>query len=121
MNIDIKQEMIRINNTVNISMFGNGLRKQRVVVVDDKIIISADHKRVPVLAALDSHERLATRFMDVTILDAYKRKLKEEIEAQLNIPVKSVLKDYDPVCELAVTIIVLDQSVIKEGKDKKKE
>ena len=105
--IDLKQEVMRVNNNVNITMFGTGLRKQRVAIMEDKIVISADHKRIPALAALDGIDRTTTRFVDVAILDEYKRRLKKELIEQIQLPVKSVLKDYDPEHELAVTVIVL--------------
>ena len=105
--IDLKQEVMRVNNNVNITMFGTGLRKQRVAIMEDKIVISADHKRIPALAALDGIDRTTTRFVDVAILDEYKRRLKKELIDQIQLPVKSVLKDYDPEHELAVTVIVL--------------
>lgn len=109
--IDLKQEVMRVNNNVNITMFGTGLRKQRVAIMEDKIVISADHKRIPALAALDGKDRMTTRFVDVAILDEYKRRLKKELIEQIQLPVKSVLKDYDPEHELAVTVIVLTAPV----------
>lgn len=113
--IDLKQEIIRVNNNLNISMFGIGLRKQRVVIVDDdKIIISADHKRIPVLAVLDQSNRSITRSVDVAILDEYKRRLKAELADQLQLPIKCVLKDYDPECELALTVIILSRPLSRE-------
>jgi len=105
--IDWKQEVMRVNNNVNITMFGTGLRKQRVAIIEDKIIISADHKRIPALAALDGRDRMTTRFVDVAILDEYKRRLKQELVTQIKLPVKCVLKDYDPENELAITVIVV--------------
>jgi len=107
--IDIKQEIMRINNNVNINIFGTGLRRQRVVIVDDKIVISADNKRIPALAAIDKKDRTTTRFVDVALLDEYKQQLYKELKQQLKLPVKCVLKDYDPYCELAVTVIVLEE------------
>ena len=105
--IDIKQEVMRVNNNVNITMFGTGLRKQRVSITEDKIVISADHKRIPALAALDGIDRTTTRFVDVAILDEYKRRLKKELIEQIKLQAKSVLKHYDPEHELAITVIVL--------------
>jgi hypothetical protein len=111
--IDLKQEIIRVNNNLNISMFGIGLRKQRVVMVDDdKIMISADHKRIPVLAVLDQTNRSITRSVDVAILDEYKRRLKVELAGQLQLPVKCIFKDYDPEAEMALTVIVLSQPLL---------
>ena len=91
--IDLKQEIMRINNIINIGMFGTGLRKQRVVLVEDMVIISADHKRIPALAALDAKYRDITRNVDAAILNEYKERLKAELMAQLQLRVKCVLKN----------------------------
>ncbi|MCX7779728.1 MAG: DUF2294 domain-containing protein [Negativicutes bacterium] len=117
--IDLKQEIARVNNNVNIAMFGTGLRKQRVQVAEDKVIITADHKRIPALAALDRSDRMTTRFVDMAILAEYKRRLKAELVEQLKLPVISVLKDYDPEHELAVTVIILDEVFLKRHQDGK--
>jgi len=114
---DLKQEIMRVNNNVNISMFGIGLRKQRVLVAEEKIVITADHKRIPALAALDRHERMTTRFTDMAILDEYKRRLKSALTEQLKLPVISVLKDYDPERELAVTVIIVDEAFMRKQQD----
>lgn len=110
---DLKQEISRVNNNVNLSLFGTGLRKQRVTIVEDKIIITADHKRIPALAALDRSDRMSSRIADVAILDEYKRRLKEELIGQLALPVICILKDYAPDYELAVTFILLKDFSLK--------
>lgn len=107
---DLKQEIARVNNRVNLLLFGVGLRKQRVTIVENKIIITADHKRIPALAALDQSDRMSARLADVAILDEYKRRLKEEVIEQTGLPVVCVLKDYAPEYELAVTFILLNES-----------
>ncbi len=104
---DLKQEIARVNNQVNLSLFGTGLRKQRVTIVEDKIIITADHKRIPALAAIDRQDRMSSRIADMAILDEYKRRLKQELIEQIQLPVICVLKDYAPDYELAVTFILL--------------
>lgn len=106
---DLKREIARVNNSVNLALFGVGLRKQRVTFVENKIIITADHKRVPALAALDHSDRLSSRLADMAILDEYKRRLKEEIITQIRLPVVCILKDYAPDYELAVTFILLEE------------
>lgn len=115
--IDLKQEIMRVNNNVNISIFGTGLRKQRVVVSDDKIIITADHKRVPALAALDKIERSTTRYTDVAILDEFKRRLRTALIEQLQMPVLSVMKDYDPEQELAVTVLIVEEAFMRKHQE----
>ena len=113
--IDLKQEIMRINNIINIGMFGTGLRKQRVVLVEDMVIISADHKRIP---ALDAKYRDITRNVDAAILNEYKERLKAELMAQLQLRVKCVLKDYDPGQEMALTVVILDEAACKKCCDK---
>ena len=108
---DLKQVIARVNNNINLSLFGTGLRKQRVTIVENKIIITADHKRIPALAALDQSDRMSARLADVAILDEYKRRLKEEFVNQLKLPVICVLKDYAPDHELAVTFILVEENL----------
>ncbi len=115
--MDLKQEIMRVNNNVNISLFGTGLRKQRVMIADDKIMITADHKRIPALAALDKLERITTRFTDVAILDEFKRRLKAALIEQLKVPVLSVMKDYDPEQELAVTVIIVEEAYMHKHQE----
>jgi hypothetical protein len=115
--MDLRQEIMRVNNNVNISIFGTGLRKQRVIVSEDKIIITADHKRVPALAALDRLERMTTRYTDVAILDEFKRRLRTALVEQLQMPVLSVLKDYDPERELAVTVIIVEETFMRKHQE----
>jgi hypothetical protein len=110
---DIKQEVARVNNNVNLSLFGTGLRKQRVTIVDNNIVITADHKRIPALAALDQSDRMSSRLADVAILEEYKRRLKQKLIEQLGLPVVCILKDYAPDYELAVTFILLKDDSVK--------
>lgn len=110
---DLRQDIARANNNVNLSLFGTGLRKQRVFIIENKVIITADHKRIPALAAIDQRDRLSSRIADVAILDEYKRRLKEELTSQLRLPVICVLKDYAPEHELAVTFILLKDDFVK--------
>lgn len=103
---DLKQEIMRINNTINQEIFGVGLRRQRVDVIGTKIVVLAENRRVPALAALDNSGAVNTRQIDLVLLDAYKKRLKELIQPILPTPIRAVLKDYDPPTELAGTIIV---------------
>jgi hypothetical protein len=111
---ELKQEIIRVNNEVNIAMYGTGLRKQRVYIIDNAVIlIFADNKRIPALAALDRKSRVITRFIDLTLLEEFRDKLHTELKSQLKLPIKYVLKDYEPQNELAVTVVVLESAVQK--------
>lgn len=106
-----KQELIKDYNELNLRMFDIGVKSQKVEIVGDKILIFAYHKRIPSLKHLDEFNRLITRLTDVAIIDSHKEHFKELVENKYGMQVISILKDYDPFLELAVTIIVLDRDV----------
>lgn len=108
-----KQELIKDYNELNLRMFDIGVKSQKIDIVGDKILISAYHKRIPSLKHLDGINRLVTRLTDVAIIDSHKELFKELVERKYGMKVVSILKDYDPFLELAVTIIILDQDVNK--------
>lgn len=107
----LKQELIKDYNELNLRMFDIGVKSQKVEIVGDKILLFAFHKRIPSLKHLDECNRLITRMTDVAIIDSHKEHFKKLVENKYGMRVISILKDYDPVLELAVTIIVLDQDV----------
>lgn len=107
---NFKQALLAINNEVNNEIFGRGLRSQKVFINDNAIFIIAINHRVPALATLDK-TGVPTREIDLVLIDAHKKRLRELIQERLNIPVVSVLKDYDPKEQISVNIIILEQSL----------
>jgi uncharacterized protein YbcI len=110
----LKQEIIKIYNSINQEIFGIGIRSQRLEIAGDKVYIFATHKRIPALKILDETNRSLTSLVDTAVMDANKRMLKQKLEETLGLPVKVVLKDYDPVTEFSATIIVLEEP-LEEG------
>lgn len=107
---NLKQQIMKIYNTINQEMFATGVKRQRVDVVGSKIVIVAEHQRLAGLASLDLTNRFVTRLADVALLDENKIRLKSAIEKQFpEIKIKTVLKDYDPFTEIAGTIIVTER------------
>ncbi|EFQ24661.1 conserved hypothetical protein [Aminomonas paucivorans DSM 12260] len=104
---DLKQELMRINNAVNQEMFGVGLRRQKVDLLDDRILLMAQNPRVKALTVFDSGEGITGRLMDLALLEEYKKRLRKALEDRLGVQIRSVLKDYDPAEELAFTLVVL--------------
>ncbi len=104
---DLKQELMRINNAVNQEMFGVGLRRQKVDLLDDRILLMAQNPRVKALTVFDSGEGITGRLMDLALLEEYKKRLRKALEDRLGFQIRSVLKDYDPAEELAFTLVVL--------------
>ncbi len=112
---ELKQQIMKTNNTINVQMYGIGLRWQRVDICGNRIIILAENKRITALASIDSREGLNTRRVDLMLLTEYKERLKQATEELLAARVLAVLKDYDPVSELAGTIIVLEEPIGQEA------
>ena len=109
---ELKQEILRVYNAVNQGIAGVGVSRQRVDLLDDRILILAQHQRVKALATLDSAHRDITREVDVALLDEGKRRLAKEFKDKIGLPVRVVLKDYDPSTEIAATVVVLDAPLV---------
>ncbi|RUS45196.1 Na-translocating system protein MpsC family protein [Cohnella sp. AR92] len=103
----LKQEIIKIYNSINQEIFGIGIKSQRIELYGDKVLIFATHKRIPALKILDPINRSLTASVDMLIMEENKRMLKEELERTLGLDVAAVLKDYDPKTELSGTVILL--------------
>lgn len=105
----LKQEIIKIYNSINQEIFGMGIKSQKIEFSGDKVFIFATHKRIPALKILDETNRGLTANVDILIMEANKRMLKEQLEARLGLKVRLVLKDYDPKTEFSGTVIVLEE------------
>lgn len=103
-----KQEVMRINNAVNQELFGIGLLWQKVELNEDRVLIFAQNRRVRALTAIDGREGLTTRLIDIALLEEYKRRFLEALKKRFALPIRALLKDYDPVEELAFSLILLD-------------
>lgn len=103
---DFKQEVMKLNNQVNEEMYGRGLDWQKVEIMGDKIVIIALNRRISVLKHLDNKDNLTARLMDLALLNEFKVRLKKSFEESTGLGIRSILKDYDPVNQLAGTIII---------------
>lgn len=114
---ELKQELIKIYNSINQEIFGIGIKSQRIELIGDKAIIFATHKRIPALKILDATNRSLTASVDMLLIEANKRMLKEQVEKTLKIGVKFVMKDYDPDTELSGTVIVFERELANSDKN----
>ncbi|GAB7387783.1 hypothetical protein BSNK01_16200 [Bacillaceae bacterium] len=104
-----KQELIKDYNHINLRMFNTGVKRQRVDIVGDKVIILAVHKRIPSLKCADEVNRFVTRITDTVLIDIFKDELKKILTEKYKMDVDVILKDYDPVTEYSGTIIILQK------------
>ncbi|MDR7316455.1 Na-translocating system protein MpsC family protein [Brevibacillus nitrificans] len=107
----LKQELTKVYNEVNLQLFQIGVKRLRVDFVGDRILFMTYHRRVPAIRSVDEKNRELTRMMDILLIDEFKVLLKERLEAKYKIKVVSILKDYDPETELSATVVVLEQNV----------
>lgn len=87
-------------------MYGRGLDWQKIDIVGDKIIILALNRRISVLKHIDEKDAFTARLMDLALLNEFKVRFISCFEEKFHLKVRSVLKDYDPVNQLAATIII---------------
>ena len=105
-----KQQILRTYNQVTQELTGGGVSHQRVQLADGHVVILARHQRMPVLGTITSVDPALGRWADAAVVDATKARL-HEVLVDLGLDVVSVLKDYDPVVELAATVVVLGSPV----------
>lgn len=106
---DFKQEIIKINNRVNEEMYGRGLDWQKIDIIGDKIIILALNRRISILKHVDEKDAFTARLMDLALLNEFKVRFKKQFEDKFQLKIRTILKDYDPVNQLAGTIIITVQ------------
>ncbi len=115
---DFKQELIKINNKVNEEMYGRGLDWQKIDIIGDKIIVLSLNQRISVLRHIDEKDSLTARLMDLALLNEFKIRMKAYFEEKFQLNIRSILKDYDPVNQLAGMIIVTEEPVEKFFEEK---
>ena len=105
----LKHEVIKAYNAVNQDMFVAGVSQQRAEIWGDKILIVAEHRRIPALAVLDAAEPIIAHLTDMVLIGESKRRLGRTLESVVGQKVVAVLKDYDPESTLAATVVVFDK------------
>jgi len=110
---EFKQEFMRLNNKINMEVFGQGLIWQRMEIFGDKVLIIAHNKRVKALASIDRQDNLHSKLTDIALIIDYKERFIKNVEEAMGIKVLAHLKDYDPVTELSFSVSILEKDVDK--------
>ncbi len=110
---EFKQEILRINNKVNMEVFGQGLLSQQAYVLQDKVLIVAKNRRVAVLRQMEGDEsvREAVETMDRALIIRFKQRFIQVVREELDLEVLSHMKDYDPKLEISTSVSVFDRNV----------
>ncbi|AKM20716.1 Na-translocating system protein MpsC family protein [Anoxybacillus geothermalis] len=106
-----KQEVLKIYNEINKKIFDTGVKRQRVEIIGDKLMILSVNPRIPALKVADQVNSSLTRTMDTILSDWFKKEIKAVFERQFHMNVVAVLKDYDAETEYSGTIVILDRDL----------
>lgn len=109
----LKKSIAQAYNKVNQEFYATGVISQRINVCCDRLIIFAQHKRIPAFKVLSENFKELTAYADAALIVEFKSRLKKEIEEVTGYKVTSVLKDYDPETEHACCVIIFDEKNIK--------
>ncbi|MFD1360431.1 Na-translocating system protein MpsC family protein [Lentibacillus salinarum] len=107
-----KKDIAQVYNKINQEFYATGVRSQRIQLFGDRIIIFAQHKRVPALTALSKNFSELASYTDAALIAEFKSRLKEKIKEMTGLTVIAVLKDYDTVTEHACCVIYFDKKLI---------
>jgi len=108
---ELKQEIIKLNNQINEEMYGRGLDWQKIDIIGDKIVVLSLNRRISVLRHVDERDAFTSRLMDLALLNKFKMRFQEEFEEKFNFKIRTILKDYDPINQLAGMIILVTEPV----------
>ncbi|SHF93124.1 Na-translocating system protein MpsC family protein [Ornithinibacillus halophilus] len=108
----LKKNVAQVYNKINQKFYATGVVSQRISVYNERIIIFAQHKRVPAFKALSKNFNELTTFADAALIKEFKVELKQEIQEVTGYKVISVLKDYDAETEHACCIIIFDRKIV---------
>jgi ornithine carbamoyltransferase len=103
----LKKQIAVLYNRIHQGMYGIGVKKQKIEIYEDKIVIFTQQKRVPALSVLSEKYHELTLSADAALIREAKQKLKEELEKKFNWSISTVLQDYDPSTEEACVVICL--------------
>lgn len=109
---EFKQEIMKVNNAVNMEVFAQGLKHQKVEVLQDKVLIVAHNNRVKVLSVAEKKDAMTTRMLDIALINEFKERFLVALEEHFeNIKVLSHMKDYDPKLEISISVTIMDRPV----------
>lgn len=104
-----KNKIARLNDKINEEMYGHTLDWQNIDILKDKIIIVGLNRRVTFLRNMDEKDIITARLMDHALINEFKMRFRSCFEKKFQIKVKTVLKDYDPISQLAVLVILTQE------------
>jgi uncharacterized protein YbcI len=109
-----KKKLAQLYNQIEQEIIGLGTREQKIEIINNKIVIFSQNKRVPALTILGKNHPELTMSVDAALVSEFKARLKKQIETLFNLKVVTILKDYDPETESSCTVVYLEKSPLTE-------
>ncbi|HJH23924.1 MAG TPA: Na-translocating system protein MpsC family protein [Paenalcaligenes hominis] len=107
----LKQALTRDYNRVNMAIFSGGVISLKIDIVQDKILILANHKRVAALDYLSKENAIVSDLADNYLVKSFKKEFIKLLENDYGFDILSLFKDYDTRSELSLTVIYLKDCV----------
>lgn len=108
---DFKQAVMRINNRVNMEVFGQGLVSQRMEIFNDRILIIGHNKRAKVISTVERKDTLTSKLIDMALIVEFKELFIKYMQEELGVKVLTHLKDYDGNAQLSFSVTLLEKPV----------
>lgn len=109
MSSSFKKQLSQLYNEVNQEIYSTGVNKQKIDILDNRIVIFAQTKRSPLISVLSGRYSELTASVDAALAMEYKYRLKEKFEERFGKKIVTIFKDYDAISEHACTVIYLEQ------------
>ncbi|MEZ2719857.1 Na-translocating system protein MpsC family protein [Paenalcaligenes hominis] len=107
----LKQALTRDYNRVNMAIFSGGVISLKIDIVQDKILIIANHKRVAALDYLSKENAIVSDLADNYLVKSFKKEFIKLLENDYGFDILSLFKDYDTRSELSLTAIYLKDCI----------
>ncbi|MDX9871237.1 MAG: Na-translocating system protein MpsC family protein [Clostridia bacterium] len=108
---DFKQAFMKINNKVNMEVFGQGLVSQRLEIFNDKVLVIGHNKRAKVISTIERKDSITSKLIDIALIVEYKELFIKYMQEELGVKVLTHLKDYDGDSELSFSVTFLEKPV----------
>ncbi|MBP1904403.1 DUF2294 domain-containing protein [Paenibacillus turicensis] len=105
-----KKQICSIYNEISKELFGFGTTLLKAGIdLDQRIItIYAKHRRSPRSTVLEGEAPILKHEVDFHMSAIYKKRLRERFEAEMELNIEAVLRDYDPATQWAITNVILN-------------
>lgn len=109
-----RHDILRIYNQINQEIYDVGISRHKIEFSENRLMIFAIHKRIAALKVMrESFPELAS-YANTAIFTEFKKKLKAALEEITNLPIITILMDYDASTQHSCTVIYFEKP-IREG------